>query len=75
MRSGSLNIPPQGGRPSAMMGAMPGARFDGPRSPPSESLLPFSNSLKGKPPVGLNRLPSETSGSTGGIPTWSAILY
>jgi hypothetical protein len=36
MRSGSLNIPPQGGRPAAMMSAMPGARFDGPRSPPSK---------------------------------------
>ncbi|KAK4247445.1 hypothetical protein C7999DRAFT_14488 [Corynascus novoguineensis] len=40
MRSGSLNIPPQGGRPSSMMGAMPGARFDGPRSPPNTSHVP-----------------------------------
>lgn len=43
MRSGSLNIPPQSGRSSAMMGAVPGARFDGPRSPPSESPAPTAS--------------------------------
>ncbi|KAL2129836.1 hypothetical protein VTI74DRAFT_7248 [Chaetomium olivicolor] len=42
MRSGSLNIPPQGGRPgAAMMGPVPaGHRFDGPRSPPNTSHVP-----------------------------------
>jgi cleavage and polyadenylation specificity factor subunit 4 len=40
MRSGSLNIPPQVSRSSGAMGAMPAARFEGPRSPPSESLFP-----------------------------------
>lgn len=38
MRSGSLNIPPQATRSSGAMGAMPAARFEGPRSPPSEPL-------------------------------------
>ncbi|KAL1836417.1 hypothetical protein VTJ49DRAFT_5167 [Mycothermus thermophilus] len=36
MRSGSLNIPPHPGR----AGAMPGPRFDGPRSPPNTSHVP-----------------------------------
>ncbi|KAL2171392.1 hypothetical protein VTG60DRAFT_3035 [Thermothelomyces hinnuleus] len=40
MRGGSLNIPPQGARPGGMMGAMPGARFEGPRSPPNTSHVP-----------------------------------
>ncbi|KAK4119775.1 hypothetical protein N657DRAFT_580886 [Parathielavia appendiculata] len=40
MRSGSLNIPPQGGRLGGMMGVVPGARFDGPRSPPNTSHVP-----------------------------------
>ncbi len=44
MRSGSLNIPPQSGRPGAVVGAMPGARFEGPRSPPSKSLFPSRRS-------------------------------
>ncbi|KAL2023340.1 hypothetical protein VTK56DRAFT_3078 [Thermocarpiscus australiensis] len=41
MRSGSLNIGPQGGRTGGIMGPMSGAhRFDGPRSPPNTSHVP-----------------------------------
>ncbi|EAQ91814.1 hypothetical protein CHGG_00049 [Chaetomium globosum CBS 148.51] len=40
MRSGSLNIPPQATRSSGAMGAMPAARFEGPRSPPNTSHVP-----------------------------------
>ncbi|KAK3290811.1 uncharacterized protein B0H64DRAFT_48095 [Chaetomium fimeti] len=40
MRSGSLNIPPQASRSSGAMGAMPAARFEGPRSPPNTSHVP-----------------------------------
>ncbi|KAK4153763.1 hypothetical protein C8A00DRAFT_15033 [Chaetomidium leptoderma] len=40
MRSGSLNIPPQSGHSGSAMGAMPGARFEGPRSPPNTSHVP-----------------------------------
>ncbi|KAJ4286347.1 hypothetical protein N0V88_008053 [Collariella sp. IMI 366227] len=50
MRSGSLNIPPQAGHASGMMGpAAAGHRFDGPRSPPSAcqagNACPFSHDL------------------------------
>ncbi|KAH6614375.1 hypothetical protein B0J18DRAFT_299529 [Chaetomium sp. MPI-SDFR-AT-0129] len=40
VRSGSLNIPQQAGHPAAAMGAMPAARFDGPRSPPNTAHVP-----------------------------------